>query len=48
MLVLELQLKHGYVVQAVEVVVLEVLLLLEARKSSRSTFVLLLCLASGS
>ena len=50
MLALELLLKHGYhaVVQAVKVVVVEVLLLLEARKSSRSTFVLLLCLASGS
>ena len=50
MLVLELLLKHGYhaVVQVVKVVVAEVLLLLEARKSSRSTFVLLLCLASGS
>ena len=50
MLVLELLLKQGYhaVEQAVKVLVVEVLLLLEARKSSSSTFVLLLCLASGS
>ena len=50
MIVLELLLEQGYhaVEQAVKAVVMEVLLLLEARKSSRSTFVLLLCLASGS